>query len=267
MMRSDMFQLLACPDDGGEINTEGNSLTCLKCGRYFRVEYGIVHMQPLRLERPIDDCDLQKLREQRTRDEQAGWYDRLIGLKLVGMFELPVYRRLLGDLSYGVALEVGCGTGRVTVELMRRCERLFALDLSYASLLRCMERIRQARNRSRCNWLLLHGDANSIPLREGTCDLVFSAQAIEHIPGKQLQCAAFKEIARVLKEGAPFVFSIYHWSWLMKLFSKREGYHRGGIYFYRWTADELREALSTHFEVDYLRPCAGYILIVKAIKR
>jgi hypothetical protein len=53
----------------------------------------------------------------------------------------------------------------------------------------------------------------------------------------------------------------------MKLFSKREGYHRGGIYFYRWTADELREALSTHFEVDYLRPCAGYILIVKAIKR
>ncbi|MFA4016622.1 MAG: hypothetical protein RUDDFDWM_001732 [Candidatus Fervidibacterota bacterium] len=267
MMHTDMFQWLICPDDGGEINSESNVLTCIRCGRSFKFEYGIVHMQPLRLERPTNDSDLQKLREQRTRDEQAVWYDRLIGLKLVGIFELPVYRRLLGDFNYDVALEVGCGTGRVTVELIKRCRRLFALDLSYSSLLRCSERIRQSQHGSKCNWLLLHGDANSIPLKEGVCDLVFSAQAIEHIPGKQLQCAAFKEVARVLKKGAPFIFSIYHWSWLMKLFSRREGFHKGGIYFYRWREDELREALSAHFEVDYLRPCAGYILIAKAIKR
>lgn len=259
-----MFQWLICPDDGGDISLDG-LLKCKRCGRSFKLEDNIALMLPSRLMHPSNEADTQKLREQRTRDEQAGWYDRLIGLKFVSAFELPVYRRLLGSQGYDIALEIGCGTGRVTVELAKRVKRLFALDISHASLRRCRERLSQCFGDN--SWLLLHGDANSLPIRSESCDLVFSAQAIEHIPGKQLQCGVFAEAARVLKPSSHFIFSIYHWSWLMKLFSRREGYHKGGIYFYRWSADELRQALSEHFEIEYLRPCAGYILIVKALKR
>lgn len=265
MAHIEMAQWLICPDDRSSIALDGNLLRCCECGRTFEVDDRIVHILPRRLMRPSSDVDLQKVREQRTRDEQANWYDGLIGLRLVGLFELPVYRRLLGSEEYDVGLEVGCGTGRVTVKLAKQVKHLFALDLSYASLQRCKERLLRGFQDKR--WTLLHGDANSLPLKDESCDLVFSAQAIEHIPGKHLQCEVFSEVARVLKPSSPFVFSIYHWSWLMKLFSRREGYHRGGIYFYRWAADELEQALSEHFEVEYLRPCAGYILIVRALKK
>ncbi|MFA4029045.1 MAG: hypothetical protein GDYSWBUE_001643 [Candidatus Fervidibacterota bacterium] len=265
MAPTEMMRWLVCPDDGEGLTLDGGLLRCDMCGRAFEVDDRIVHILPARLMRPLSDADLQKVREQRTRDEQASWYDRLIGLKLVGLFELPLYRRLLGATNYDVGLEIGCGTGRVTVELVKQVKHLFALDLSYTSLQHCRERLKRGFG-DKC-WMLLHGDANSLPLPDESCDLVFSAQAIEHIPGKHLQCEVFSEVARVLKPSSPFVFSIYHWSWLMKLFSRREGYHKGGIYFYRWTADELELALSEHFEVDYLRPCAAYILVVRAFKK
>ncbi|MCS7254426.1 MAG: class I SAM-dependent methyltransferase [Armatimonadota bacterium] len=265
MTHASMLRWLICPDDGGSLTFVNGLLMCNGCGRAFEVDDNIVRILPRQLMEPSSDSELQKLREQKTRDEQASWYDMLIGLKLVELFEMPIYRKLLGTRCYDVALEIGCGTGRVTVELVKRVKHLFALDLSYASLELCRKRLKRSFGND--GWLLLHGDANSLPIRDESCDLVFSAQAIEHVPGKHLQCEVFYEVARVLKPSSPFVFSIYHWSWLMKLFSKREGYHKGGIYFYRWNAEELKQALSKHFEVEYIRPCAGYILIVRALKR
>ncbi|HID05549.1 MAG TPA: methyltransferase domain-containing protein [Armatimonadetes bacterium] len=257
--------VLACPDDGGSLELRDEHLSCMVCNRRFNVEDGIISMLPKRLQAPRDDSDQQKLREQRTRDEQAEWYDRLFGLKVVGILEVPTYMKLLGDAKYSLALEVGCGTGRITERILPSAHQLIALDLSRTSLLHCRQRVASV-SEEHCI-CLVHGDANALPVKDKAFDLIFSAQALEHIPSKELQINAFARIARALKPGAPFIFSIYHWSWLMRIFGRKEGYHPGNIYFYRWTPDELRTALEAHFTVEYMRPCAGYILIVKALRK
>lgn len=57
--------------------------------------------------------------------------------------DLSFYRRLAEDVG-GPVLEVGCGTGRVTMELARTGAEVTAVDVSPAMLRRARERVKRA---------------------------------------------------------------------------------------------------------------------------
>jgi SAM-dependent methyltransferase len=89
-------------------------------------------------------------------------------------------------------LEVGCGHGAITPELVRRAPGdVIALDRD----------IRPALTRPPTGASLLAGDARALPLAEGFLDLVFCANVLMWTDA----AAAAREAARVLQPGGALV--------------------------------------------------------------
>jgi SAM-dependent methyltransferase len=117
-----------------------------------------------------------------------------------GLFHLPEDDLgLLGDVAGRAVVELGCGTAFVSAGLARAGARPVAVDLSRAQLAtarRCQERFGVA-------FPLVEADAEEVPLRSGTFDLVVSDY------GAAPWCEPrswLSEAARLLRPGGRLVF-------------------------------------------------------------
>ncbi len=88
-------------------------------------------------------------------------------------------------------LEVGCGTGFTTEEIVRRVDEkdVYAVDLTPEQMKRALFKFRRA------NFLL--GDAENLPFKDNVFDAVISAGSIEYWPNPQ---RGIEEMARVTKK-------------------------------------------------------------------
>ncbi|MHC1562678.1 class I SAM-dependent methyltransferase [Actinomycetospora sp. C-140] len=115
--------------------------------------------------------------------------------------------RLLGDpagLRGRTVLEVGCGAASCSRWLARAGARVVGLDLS-AGMLR---QAREADRRTGTAVPLVQADAGAVPLRDGCVDAAFSAFGA--VPFVADPRAVMREVARVLRPGAPWVFAVNH---------------------------------------------------------
>ncbi|MBN1141791.1 MAG: ArsR family transcriptional regulator [Deltaproteobacteria bacterium] len=116
---------------------------------------------------------------------------------------LPDYReRLMGLLpSVAVALEVGCGTGSLVPDLLRKAPRVIGIDQS-------MEMIEQARRKIQEADLagvdLRLGDMTHLPVGTREVELVVFNMVLHHAPHPGPVVA---EAARVLKNGGALVLA------------------------------------------------------------
>lgn len=118
-------------------------------------------------------------------DSHAG-FQREVGHALLDW--LPAHSERLLDL--------GCGTGYFLPALDARCSELLGLDLAPGMLA-------QARLRSH-GAALLCGDAEALPLGDGTVDSIFSSLALQWCEHPE---QAFAELYRVLRVGGGLVCS------------------------------------------------------------
>lgn len=105
------------------------------------------------------------------------------------------------DVKQGTkVLEIGAGTGRLSLELAKLGADVTVTDVSKASLKICKE-------------LFLHGganakfalvDINAVPFKEASFDAVFSSGLFEHFDKKYIS-HFFEEKARILKKGGRLV--------------------------------------------------------------
>ncbi len=97
-------------------------------------------------------------------------------------------------------LDIGCGAGRTSAELVRLGYRITGIDLA-GNLLRA------ARNRvPGANFAMM--DARGLAFPSGFFDAaIFAFNGIDYIYPYSDQCTTFGEIQRVLAPGAPFYFS------------------------------------------------------------
>ena len=97
-----------------------------------------------------------------------------------------------GDL----VLEVGCGTGFTTEEIVKRVgeENVYAVDLT-------PEQMEKAVNRFK-NVNFVRGDAENLPFKDNVFDAAISAGSIEYWPNPQ---KGIEEMARVTKKGGRVV--------------------------------------------------------------
>jgi SAM-dependent methyltransferase len=102
-------------------------------------------------------------------DDYAPFYD-WENAQTVARRDVPFWQRLAAAQD-GMVLELGCGTGRLTIPVARTGARIVGIDRSTPMLARARQRLRRARLAA---WLL-RGDIRQLPFRRRTrFDLVMA---------------------------------------------------------------------------------------------
>ena len=120
--------------------------------------------------------------------------------------DLPteVELRLLGDLKGKRVLELGCGAAQCSIVFAKQGATAIGVDFSGAQLALA----RELADREEVRVELRKGDMADLAfLRADSIDLVFSAFAFEYVEDLN---RVFRQVHRVLKVGAPLVFSLPH---------------------------------------------------------
>ncbi len=109
-------------------------------------------------------------------------------------FEKNQLLPLLGDVAGKKILDVGAGTGRLSVELQKLGAEVTALDVSEVML--------QELHRKNKNIGIVVGDAEKMPFGSEAFDIVVAAFLIVHLKNPE---RFFDEAYRVLKNGGKFL--------------------------------------------------------------
>jgi SAM-dependent methyltransferase len=111
---------------------------------------------------------------------------------------------LLGDVAGTLVLEVGCGSAPCARYLKVAGARVVAFDLSAGMLRHAID----AAGRSGVDVPLLQADVCELPFLADSFDIAFSAFGA--IPFVADSAGAMAEVARVLRPGGRWVFSVTH---------------------------------------------------------
>lgn len=112
--------------------------------------------------------------------------------------------RLLGDLRGKRVLELGCGGAQSSIAFAKQGAIAIGVDLS-AEMLAFARRLAE---REEVRVELRHGDMADLAfVRADSVDLVFSAYAFGFVDDLN---RVFRQVHRVLRTGAPLVFSLPH---------------------------------------------------------
>lgn len=209
-------------------------LRCDQCGTTYPVEDGIPLLSP---PASFEDPEIAaaKKREAVARDADAEGYDATIS-PYQSEVELGA---LLGALKVqpgDIVLDLGAGTGRITKELALRGATVLAIDISPHSL---------SINRDNCGKVagadvhFLTADVCHLPIRSEVANKVASAMMLEHVPTDVERRRCLDEIHRVLTARGKLALTAYNYSRSKRRHNDREGFHKGGLYYYRFDGKEL----------------------------
>jgi SAM-dependent methyltransferase len=129
-------------------------------------------------------------------DGIADWYDTEFQPAPLESETWEVLTRLLGD-GTGSLLDVGCGTGSYTAALAKRGWNPTGIDISEDML-----RLARARGIR-----AVHADATSLPFDDASFDAAISIFTNTDVDDL---ATVVREIARVLRHGAPLVYLAVH---------------------------------------------------------
>ncbi len=116
--------------------------------------------------------------------------------------DLPAYRAAVAEAGIrrgGVAIDVGCGTGRALPPLREAVGpdgAVIAVDLTPEMLAAARPKSGPARA------ALILADARSLPFADGSADAIFAAGLVNHLPDTE---AGLRELARVTRPGGLLV--------------------------------------------------------------
>ena len=164
-----------------------------------------------------------KNRVARTFDDWSSWYDdrfggwmRYITNMVLNEFKIP---------DNPTCLDVACGTGISTFELMNHCKqrgRFIGIDISNNMI----ENARIiASDKGFSNVEFLYGDAEHIDFPDDYFDLVLCNSSLHFFPDKP---KALREMCRVLKPGGQWAFTYAgkpSWQEIMKIVHTVEARH------------------------------------------
>jgi ubiquinone/menaquinone biosynthesis C-methylase UbiE len=106
-----------------------------------------------------------------------------------------------GDMRGQRVLELGCGSGEITIALVERGANVTALDLSPGMVAAAAERVRRyARADAEVEFLV--APAHDVPVAEGAFDLVVGKWILHHVE----LAALAPELARVMRSDGRAVF-------------------------------------------------------------
>lgn len=132
-------------------------------------------------------------------DEYAPFYD-WENARTLGRRDVPFWRRLAGRAG-GRVLELGCGTGRMSIPLARAGVPLVGIDRSAPML----ERVEGRRRRARLALPLVRGDIRALPFATRAFEMVLAPYGVlQSLVRERDLTAALASVARVLGPGGVF---------------------------------------------------------------
>jgi SAM-dependent methyltransferase len=186
---------------------------------------------------------------------------------LYGRFEdLPLvtqkghYRRMailealpLGDLRDKVCVDFGTGSWGFAAIYPRLhdCRFAYGLDISNAALERAAEVSRQGQFPYQDRFQYLQSDGMDLPLPDGSVDLIFAGEAIEHM---RLPQRFLSECHRILRPGGQLILTTPNRDALLYRMHGDQ-YCVSPEHFWLFNAEELHETVSEFFSVQ---ECIGF---------
>jgi ubiquinone/menaquinone biosynthesis C-methylase UbiE len=159
---------------------------------------------------------------------------------------------LLDPRKSDAMLELGCGTGRLTIQISPKCKKIIGIDNSEEMLAIAKQKTQDFTN---VNYLKLNVQKRKLPFQNNFFDKAVAPLLTNHIQNIQ---RLFGEVARVLKPGGIFVFDnpmpdskpfkMAHPNELDKLFEK------GKTVYVNHSLDEYVNSLHrSGFEIERVR--------------
>lgn len=134
-------------------------------------------------------------------DDYAPFYD-WENARTVGRRDVAFWRQLATETS-GPILELGCGTGRVAVPILKAGATLVGVDRSDAMLARARQRAKRGGVARRARFV--RADIRALPLRSRAFDLVMAPYGIlQSLTRERDLRLTLESVARVLKRGGVF---------------------------------------------------------------
>ncbi|HYJ51594.1 MAG TPA: methyltransferase domain-containing protein [Allosphingosinicella sp.] len=189
--------LLACPDCSGALDAV---LHCRSCAREWPAPDGIPRL------RGDVDGRTGTVRDFYNAAPFPGYPpgDSLTWLRArAGRsdFAQLLDRSIAGDARI---VEIGCGTGQMSLFLARADREIVALDLSREALKLGAD---AAQRYGIDRVTFVEADLNRLPLKDGAFDLVYSSGVLHHTPDPR---AAFSRIVRAVRPGGTIVLGLYN---------------------------------------------------------
>jgi SAM-dependent methyltransferase len=132
----------------------------------------------------------------RDRDGEHPWTPE--EFYAVGASDWQDFRRCLerfGVENHDLALEIGCGAGRLTMHIGRDFRRVIAADVAAGMLRMAREHVTDEHIDFRL------GNGLTLPTDSGIADVVVSTHVFQHFEDLDIARKNFVEIARVLRPG------------------------------------------------------------------
>ena len=194
---SHVLQLLACPACRGELSADW---LCLACGARFDAPDGIPN---LRLEGSSRTETVRAFYEAAPfpgyppRDSLSAFRTRAGRSRFAQLLD----RAISADARL---VEVGCGTGQMSVYLARADRVVIGIDVSRSSLLLGAA---AAHRFGLSGVYFVETDLHRSALKSGAFDVVYSSGVLHHTPNPR---AAFAEVARLARPGGMVVVGVYN---------------------------------------------------------
>jgi len=137
-------------------------------------------------------------------DEYAPFYD-WENAQTLGRRDVPFWRRVATGAG-GPVLELGCGTGRVSLPLARAGVKLVGIDRSAPMLDRARRRLTKSPTRQRTNSLcFVRGDIRQLPFEDEAFPMVIAPYGIlQSLIRPRDLTATLASVARVVAPGGTF---------------------------------------------------------------
>jgi SAM-dependent methyltransferase len=142
-----------------------------------------------------------------TYSISAKYYDRLYGTK--GLDDLPFYLAQAQEQG-GPVLELGAGTGRITLPLARAGRAVTALDLNACMLERLQSKLAMESAEVRGRVTTVEGDMRGFDLGRQFALILAPFRAFMHLLASEDQRACLNCVARHLAPQGRFVFDAFY---------------------------------------------------------
>jgi SAM-dependent methyltransferase len=196
-MLAEALELLACPRCGDSLRPP---LSCARCSNAYEVRGGIPDL------RLPADSRTEAVRQFYEQAPFPAYPPRDSHSWLRARAERSEFARLLDRAIAGDAriLELGCGTGQMSLFLATADRVVVGADLTRASL-QLAEAARERFGVQRA--LFVETDLRAPGVRRGAFDVVYSSGVLHHTPDPR---ASFAAMARLVRPGGIVVVGVYN---------------------------------------------------------